>query len=71
MSARYRRSDDPAPRPHRDAEPMTVTFRVLTVSGEEGAELRTAQAEAMRTFLLWVQSQRSSDPGARAQRDSA
>jgi hypothetical protein len=36
-----------------------VTYRVLTVSGDEGAALRAEQRAAMREFLLWVARSRA------------
>lgn len=34
------------------------TFRIKTVSGEEGEALAMEQARAVRELLLWVRSQR-------------
>jgi len=47
----------------RDDTGMSVSVRVITVGGEEGARLRAAQGAAMRDFLLCVQQQRAAARG--------
>jgi hypothetical protein len=45
------------------AEEPSVDFEVVLVSGEEGAELRAVQAQAIKEVLTWLQSERRRRPG--------
>ena len=49
---RYRRP------PCEPASEPTITFEVLVVGGEEGAELRVAQARAIKEILEWLATKR-------------
>jgi hypothetical protein len=37
---------------------VTFSFEVLVATGEEGAELRAAQARAIKEFLAWLATRR-------------
>ena len=41
---------------------MTFSFEVLVATGEEGAELRAAQARALKELLLWLATRRRPQP---------
>lgn len=49
---RYRRP------PCEPASEPTISFEVLVVGGEEGAELRVAQARAIKEILEWLATKR-------------
>lgn len=49
---RYRRP------PCEPASEPTISFEVLVVGGEEGTELRVAQARAIKEILEWLATKR-------------
>lgn len=49
---RYRRP------PCEPASEPTISFEVLVVGGEEGAELRVAQARSIKEILEWLATKR-------------
>lgn len=44
--------------PCEPADEPTFSFEVLVVGGEEGAELRAAQARAIKELLKWLATKR-------------
>jgi hypothetical protein len=45
-------------RPCEPASEPTISFEVLVAGGEEGAELRVAQARAIKELLEWMATKR-------------
>ncbi len=44
--------------PGEPAGEVTFSFEVLVATGEEGAELRAAQARAIKELLAWLATRR-------------
>jgi hypothetical protein len=65
LTGRHPRSGGAAPTALHPQDDFVVSFRVLTVSGAEGAGLRDVQAEAVRQFLTWVRSRQTAAAAGR------